>query len=708
MFIFSHYSKMDEKMNKKPILDSFSKHLRNAAAVVWLGLALSWAPEKASAATVPNSPEETNKELVSNFKNKIDNNTLVVDSIEDPRSIVFIAKNTMKQSISFGGKKLADLGTKEIEIKDKNESSVRCYTEFEYDLNNWKSSDWSVTVQLDYTITFEDPKILINCNSYSFIWKIWEKTAKFTDHIVAENGNIYDVVENSNWNTSNFTIAYNKYRTEESIMKKVEKPTLNSVDAFPQSSPELKNFNNSIKLWKQVYPENDLYKRDLFLSVWWKYTKILSVPFDRNGNPTATEWTIKILGMDIPINVDENLNVNIPKEYQNKLVEKIEKDKATIIGVMDNLNDPTHPVYFENLAPKTKNWIRWVDSDYLKFEDLSWGWSFKINNQNDLLFLKVDWAWKFSVVDSNFNPVEAYYFNYGKNNYYQISSGWTSLHIWKNDRPLENPKIELPNYTWDEYAIGIINGAQRIDYNNPLGYFYESWIGTRIPFEKDADWSYKLKDFSTPLNTLKLYRYKWNNSLTSQIWILSNQLWIPDAYILDIFEQCLIDKKISFNMAWCLEVTDKNWASTYYDISKSTFGNSIVFKECSVYSVCKDVLSTILERLQYLKKVENSRIKWRNWWKDWKKYYETFTNFGGWRDGLGLENISPETKTAFLKFGTGFTRNLRYWDWKSVGIQYECGSTPTIPSENSSITIGSQKYKVYIKDYTIIVDQIEN
>jgi hypothetical protein len=159
----------------------------------------------------------------------------------------------------------------------------------------------------------------------------------------------------------------------------------------------------------------------------------------------------------------------------------------------------------------------------------------------------------------------------------------------------------------------------------------------------------------------------------------------------------------------CIEVANtENWRSLYCEISQRS-GNEFRVNKCDdLYGQCRDVLTTILERLTYLKKIENSRVLWRNGKKNWKPYYEEFSSFGGWQNGVWLENISPDTKKQFISKGENMVRKLMWWKWKSVNINYNCKSTPTISWDNSKIMIGSQEYKVSInKEWNIVFDPIE-
>jgi hypothetical protein len=190
--------------------------------------------------------------------------------------------------------------------------------------------------------------------------------------------------------------------------------------------------------------------------------------------------------------------------------------------LLDKWDDPSHPGFFEWLNYVIKNWMWWFDSGNISLADpINWGYTVKINEKytgNDRLFFKVDGEWKVSITDSNFHPVSAYYYNFGKDNYYQVSSNWKELNIWKNKKPGENPEITLPNYSWDAIATNLLKKWILVDRSgNNLKYYDAEWnLVSSIPCEKDTDWTYKLKEgYSTKLNTLKLYRYEWNNTLTS-------------------------------------------------------------------------------------------------------------------------------------------------------------------------------------------------
>jgi len=692
---------MSEKMGNGSFVNAAKKWVARLL-LLW---ALKWSIQEANAATINTQDRATtNSELVDNFSRTNDmENTLVMDSIENPRSLEARAKKYINDNVYFNWKKISELGAK-VEKKEANENSVKCSVEFDYELNNWEASDWKVTAMLDFSVEFKDGRISLKCSNYCFSRNVWGNTVKYKDHIMSNNWNIYDVWWTFDWNTANFVIAYNKYRTWEYIISKVQKATLGNRNAFPESVPELKNLNTCMKLWTDVYKEGDVYKRDLFWSIWWRYIKILSLTFDKDGNTNWEEITTEILGKTVHISVDKDWNVSMPKEDQDLLVEKVNQDKKALTDLFDEQSDPSDKGHFSWLEPVVTDWEWWVDKNSIELVDpKKWGYTKRINNynSNNLLFFRLDSNSNVLITDANFNVVSQYYLNFSDKSRFQVSFEWGKLCIGEKRRPWENPQ-EYLTFSWDPDAINLLNKATLIsNSNNIFGYYDDKGNIGNIPVEKNSDWLLKLKDgITVHLDALKLFRYKWYNSMTSQILTLSKELWIPDIYILDVFEQSLINNWVSFTLNG-IELKDtENWLSTYYEVSQK--GDNIDWAKHGIYSEWEKVLGTIIDRLTYLKKVTDSRLLKHNWWKNLKPQYIDYTNFNGWKDGVSFRKPTIQNIIGNLKNGDNIVRKIRYWDWQSVDIIFD-GWKPTIANENSTIKIGSNVFDITIVDFDVVL-----
>lgn len=732
MFIFSRYKNMFKKApqngnnieNQKVSGSDIENSKANWLVATWkklfttacIVLALWWAAKETNAATpvnnsettsnfIPNNPEATNAAIFDDFSRwDFEANNIVSDSTENSRSLEAVAKKYVNDNVYFNWKKISELWAK-IEKNEVNESSVKCSAEFDYELNNWETSDWKVTAKLDFFIEFKDGKISLSCKDYWF--KIWDRIYK--DNIVSENWNIYDVGGTFDWKTCNFVVAYNKFRTWEFTRSKVQKPTLGNRNAFPESVPELKKLNICMKLWTEVHKEGDVYTRDLYWDMWWKYIKILSIPFDKDGNTDWTEITTEILGKTVHILVDKWLNVSMPEEDQDVLVEKINKDKEALTHLFDNQTDPSPEGYFSWLKTVVNNWEWWINKDNINLANpKKWGYTIKINDYpgNNLLFFKLDWNWNISVTDANFNVVSQYYLNFNKNSRFQVSYEWGKLCIGEKRRPWENPQ-EYLTFSWDKDAINLLNKATLISNSNGVfGFHDENGDIGYIPVEKDSDWTLKLKEgLTVQLNALNLYRYKWYNSMTSQISALSKELWIPDIYILDVFEQGLKNNWVSFTLNGRELQDTENLLSMYFEVSQK--GDDIDFSKSGVYSKWEIVLKTILERMTYLKKVKSSRLLKLTGWKNLKPQYEDYTNYNGWKDGVWFSEPTAQNEHDNLENGANIIRKIRYWDWKSEDIIFD-GWKPRIANENATIKIGSNEFKVEIdNDWNVILKVIK-
>lgn len=658
--------------------------------------------------TMPDNSEATNAALFDDF-------SIVSDSIENPRSIEARAQKYVNDNVYFNWKKISELWAT-IEKKKKNENTVECSIKFDYELNNWQISDWTMAVDFGFNVWFADGEISIDCNGYSFKTNVKTTTWKIADDekkaILSDDGNLYEVLATCDWKTCNFLATYNKYWTTWNIIKNVQEPKLGKVNAFPESVPELKKLNNCMYLWNEVHKEKegDHYTRDLFWAIWKKYIKILSIPFNKDGETDWVEMDVEILGITVHISVDKNWNVSMSKEDQDKLAEKLRKDKYALASLFDENTDPTNEGYFSWLTPVVLNWEWWTPLNrFFLVNPILWLFGVNYNdkvNESEIK-LRVDWNEKISTADSNWNPVQQIFINFNKHHRYQAEIEGNKFHIGDKRRPWENPQ-DRPTFSWDEDVVSILNKAEYI-WNENWNYSWYTENGESIvtlPFEI-SEWKLKVKDVTVSLNPYELYNYEWYNYITSQITKLSKELWITDSYILDIFEELLRKEKVDFTIKWCkaTNYTDQdNISSKYCTVSQSQPGDDVKLTENSIYSDWLKVLKTMVERLNYLNEIMNRPIKKQVWYSGLRPVYEDFTKYNWWIDRPSLIRLPIEDIVNYAKNEGEINQIMTYWDWQFVEIR---NNESTSRLSKNMVKIGINEYDIKIVGKDIVFKPIK-
>ena len=647
--------------------------------------------------TMPDNSEAINSALFDDF-------SIASDSIENPRLIEARAQKYVNDNVYFNWKKISELWAT-IEKKKKNENTVECSVKFDYELNNWQISDWTMTVDFSFNVWFGGGEISIDCNDYSFKTNVKTTAWKITDDekkaILSDNGNLYEVLATCDWKTCNFLATYNKYWTTWNIIKNVQEAKLGKVNAFPESVPELKKLNNCMYLWNEVHKEKEgnHYTRDLFWAIWKKYIKILSIPFNEDGETDWVEIDVEILGITVHISVDKNWNVSMSKEDQDKLVEKLRKDKYALASLFDENTDPTPEGYFSWLTPVVLNWEWWTPLNrFFLVNPILWLYDVNYNdkvNESEIK-LRVDWNEKISTADGNWNHVQRIFINFDKHHRYQAEIEGNKFHIGDKRRPWENPQ-DRPTFSWDQDLVNTLNKAKYIWNENWIYNWYtengESIV--TLPFEI-SEWKLKVKDVTVSLNPYELYNYEWYNYITSQITKLSKELWITDSYILDIFEELLRKEKVDFTIKWCKvkKYTDQdNISSKYCTVSQSQPGDDVKLTENSIYSDWLKVLKTMVERLNYLNEIMNRPIKKQVWYSGLRPVYEDFTNYNWWIDRPSLNRLLIKDIVNYAKNEGEIKQIMTYWDWQFVEIR----------NNESTIRLSKSKVKMGWNEYDIIV-----
>ena len=185
---------------------------------------------------------------------------------------------------------------------------------------------------------------------------------------------------------------------------------------------------------------------------------------------------------------------------------------------------------------------------------------------------------------------------------------------------MENPKENLPYYTWDNYAVHLLRGSGNLtNYKDGyLNHFDNKWVlVAKMPYDKTEDGSYEFNEekYHTKIEALKLYNYHWFNNKVQRIGELAAELWIVDADIRDIFEKALKNDWLDFNQNVVEIVDTETWESIYYNLDK----NSKIQRDENLYKIAEKHIDFMKNRLELAKIINNSKVLWKNG-KQYKDY----------------------------------------------------------------------------------------
>ncbi len=656
-----------------------------------LALALSGSPKQAQA--IDTKKQEIKIELADNFSNWDEKKNKL--RTKEEMTIDYISRN-----LYINGKSIKDTNAK-IEKIAENLYSV----EFEHEF-----LEWSKKIKMIFETRYENNGIFMKFQNHQISTDKWMK--KFPTNTILEDKtthNNYDTRVTPDTKTSNFTIKYNPYKTQNTIKNIVSKQEISSKQTF-ERIPEFENTQltrlNNPTLWKYVFDEkSNTYHRELFYQDNLDYTKIVQIYFNENGEidiqkTLENKKDLEILWIKVQYNIDDNWQFSILDESKQELIEKVRHDREILINMINSTKIASNKD-FPWLNKIEYNDMRAPDSKIISLNPIKWIYEIQLNENHEKLHCKVEWESIILVDETGKTTNNTFYFNQWKN-YYKLSiNGW-ALSAQIINKAGENPHKILPNYSGDINAKNILNNKwllTNINTNN-IQYFDNNWyLIAQIPCKKENETFKMLDEYSTPLNMLDLYNYDWFKSITDNINWLCEQLWIVDIDIRKAFEKSLKEKGIDFNLKDIKISNPDSKKSIYYKISD----NFDIKQDEKLYKTAKNCLETIKSRLEFIKMINNCQILRKN-----GKQIEDFEQFIWWESGI-WKNF--ESQEDILKFLSGEINEINVklirWNWQSEIVNYSViwNRLKALLTGQWSVYISDQRYNVKTDDrWNIIVE----
>lgn len=598
-------------------------------------------------------------------------------------------------------------------------SKVEKVTENVYSVEfDHEFKEWEKKMKIIFETKYDKNSGFMTFSGYkiSADWEWWDKhSLNTTFEIDPTTHNQYDVRTAWNWKRENFSIVYNEQKTKDYIKDIVRKKDIIPKKEF-ETIDDLENTQltklNNPKLWDEVYDDGEgSYYRTLYYTTWSKIVNITNIYFtptweyDTEKNPK--EWTIKVMETDIKYSISKDLEFSLDDWSKQELIERVRHDRSLLINML-NKTTIADPEVFSWLEKEEKNGAFQFDTHIIYLDPIagpwmSWLYSIKLNKNKNLdpLYCKVQWD-NVSLTDETGKSTDTVYINYeDKNNkkatnYYKVTKGSDRLNIIKLKNKYENPVDVLPNYSGDLSAIYLLNKSGNLTHyeNSSLEYVDGNWnLVSKMPCHRLEDLSYEVnEEYSTKIEPQKLYNYTWfkDKTLKKEIENLTKELWIVDAYKLEIFEKCLKDKGVEFTQK-LIEITNTNekietgrielkdpitqkkeqiktecYESRYYKLSDSFEINL----DKGLYDKVEDCLKLMKSRLKLAKQINNSHVKRKN-----GKIYKDFESFIWWETWVWKHIIAPDELKKFISWETNeVTVRISRWMWKSwenVDILYK-------------------------------------
>lgn len=645
-----------------------------------------------------NSPElqDVNPSTLSDDEVSLVDFASVMEST-DPETIPQkerMTKEYINKHFYVNGKSAENLKNCVIKKITENVYSVK----FDHQFEEWeKRMDVVFETKYDKNsgfMTFKEYKISID-------WEMEEHDLNTTFEVDSTTHNQYDVRTAWNWKRENFSIVYNEQKTKEYIRNIVKSKTIEPKKEFDivedLENTQLTKLNNP-SLWQEVYEVEEegkkYYYRTLYYTTWGKKVNITNVYFNPNWELNIEKTlqhkeNLKIMWVDVKYDIDENLNFTLDDNSKQELIEKVRHDRALLINML-NKTSIADPEVFSWLEKQEKNGAFQFDTHIIYLDPIagpwmSWLYSIKLNKDKNLdpLYCKVEWE-NVSLTDETGKTTDTVYINYeDKNNkkatnYYKVTKGSDRLNIIKLKNKYENPTDTLPMYSWDRLAVELLNRSSNLTRyeNSSLEYTDRNWnLVSKMPCHRLEDLNYEVnEEYSTKIEPQKLYDYSWfkDKTLKNDIENLTKELWIVDAYKLEIFEKCLKDQKIELSQK-LVEVTDTKQAirpgcyeSRYYKLGS----NFEINLDKDLYDKVENCLKLMRSRLRLAKQINNSHVKRRN-----GKTYKDFESFIWWETWVGKHIIAPDELKKFISGETKeVTVRISRWMWRNgenVDILYK-------------------------------------
>lgn len=647
--------------NEKPK----NSKLKKLATIATIALTLAGAPKESKAET--EKKQEIKVELATNLQNWDEKQNKL--KTKEEMTIDYITKNLY---INWKSANELDADIKKIA---ENLYSV----EFDYEFLEWPKK-----IKMVFETKYENNSISMNFQNYQIETNKWMRVFPINTfyEIDKTTHNKYDVRTVWNWKRENFNIVYNDIKTKQAIENIVKEKTLTAKTKF-EKIDEFENTQltwlNTPFLWKEVFRDDDWYYRTLFYSTNGKKYDITNIYFNPNWELNIEKTSEKqekltILWIDVEYTITSNGEFVISEKSKQALQEKVRQDRVVLIETINNTPVADFEV-FSGLNKIEKAWTFQFDSKIISLDPISWIYSIKLNNDTDKslepIHSKVEWE-NLVLVDETGRTASNVYFNYEtknkkETNYYRINKAGEWLTMTKISKKLENPKENLPFYTWDAYAINLLKKSGNLTNfkDGYLNYFDSKWVLiAKMPCNKLEDWGYEFNEekYHTRIEALKLYKYHGFSNKVQQIDELAASLWITDAEIREIFEKSLKNDWLDFNQNVVEIKNTETWESIYYKMDK----NFKIEKDQKLYDIAENRINFMLNRLKLAEIINNSHVLRKN-----GKEYKDFEQFIWWEAWIWKQIISPEQLQKLISWEVDeITVRISRGQWHYTDIIY--------------------------------------
>ncbi len=583
--------------------------------------------------------------------------------------------------------------------------------------------------------------------------KIWKHKLKDNGALIMNN-TVYDYDISQGFNKSiEINSKVNQDKTLVAIRNKIKEYEFSFLWLM-EIIEEFENTQltklNDLSLWKEVMKEWEFYYREMFLRENGKYRPIAKVYFDKYGNweqkktkeefenkKSTVLWTTISFDVQnhadtvIPATANKNwddpstsyvqekdIAVSISDNSKEQLKKKVKDHRQQIINIIDKAKvGPNrefkwfNKINSERVWSDKKEWLfdtklisleliddtyvfqRWDKTQAIYFGIENKGW------EKDNIFLK----------NTNNQKVENFFVTIN-NNYYQVSLKNDELIIYKIKKEGMNVSNNLPVFAWNQKLANILNAKNiNIYYNvdgRNLEYRTKDWsLVTYIPCEKTEQWEYKLGRQSINIDIPDLYNYPEFKKIVNDIQKIQKELNVLDVDILNSFWTLLNRKWVKLDHQELVRIVDQGW-TTHYCTIKQTKDWMRVDLDAKLYKDVEKTLDKLKLRLEIVKKLNNTKIRWVNKWKQ-----EDFTKFVWWGWWIWTRFISQNNIIDFISQASNEVElELLRWEGQQTKIIYDISakSWKMKLRWKSVVYISWQDYKIKINEnWEVFLDPVE-
>lgn len=643
-----------------------------------------------------------------------------------------IAIEYLKNNLFIGGQSIvADKFNHAIETTWKDKYQISYNHPFE-GLNNFSDPKIDI-VKLDISFSYKNNNIFIQVNNIN-IWKEEKEKENtiVTNKTIEIDKVIYDYQINKEENKSiNLNIKTNPYKTHEKInqiIKGIEFKLKNKIPEVKQLENTQMTLLNNITLGQEIFTEQDKYYREIYITENNKYRPISKVYFDKYGNIITNDQNINthttVLWIDIHFELEKTdslITLKLNNESIKQLALKIQEQRETVMNIINKAKVwPNTEFSWFNKIQGERDWsggkdIRWFNTKliWLTLIDDTYVFQRGQNKENSIYFgTKHNENNKDEVFLKNLNneKVNNFYIKIN-NNFYKVSLKDKELSIIKIKKEQKNIENNLPKYTGEKNITEILNNntlnTKNISENSQKPLSYRTPNGnntTSISVDKNK-WTYKLETNTTPIDLMDLYSCSDFKSTISEIQNLQTKSNTLDIDILNSFKRLLTNNWIDLTERKAIKVTNTKWESFYCTIGDKK-NNFQIEKDQKLYKIVKESLNIIKKRLEVVKMLNETKIKWKNNGKE-----VDFKAFIWWWWGIWTRHISQTNISNFISQNTNkLELTIVRWEWETTTIIYDLSpkSWEFKLKWKKTISISWQTYKISINDeLNIILNPIE-